>query len=248
MNPGLLCCRWSLVLQADSLLTELSGELSFGGERKLPQWLFTWKKWQLSLWENICFPGGSDSKESACNPGSIPGLSLIPGSGRSPGEGNGNPLQYSFLEDSMDIGAWRATVLGVTKSWTWLSELTLYLHCSTWMRITGTVKLLIYRGSFKCLGLVYWWFSLAETQGNLWDCCKIQHKYQVGRAKNWFGFSVQLTEPKIILQVLVNVQLGKTYYRFTYPWVSLLFSMSLSFGKLQIGQLNIPLLRAANWK
>ena len=56
-----------------------------------------------------------DSKESACNaedPGSIPGL------GRFPGEGNGYPLQYSCLEDSMDRGAWWATVHGVTKSWT----------------------------------------------------------------------------------------------------------------------------------
>ena len=47
------------------------------------------------------FPGGSDSKESACNAGD---MSLIPGSGRSPGEGNGNPLQYSYLENSMDRG------------------------------------------------------------------------------------------------------------------------------------------------
>ena len=49
------------------------------------------------------FPGGSDSKESACNAG---GLDLIPGSGRSPGEGNGNLLQYSCLKNSMDRGAW----------------------------------------------------------------------------------------------------------------------------------------------
>ena len=61
-------------------------------------------------------PGGSDGKESACNaqdPGSIPGL------GRSPGEENDCPLQYSCLENSMDRGTWRATVHGVTKSWTW---------------------------------------------------------------------------------------------------------------------------------
>ena len=45
------------------------------------------------------FPGGSDGKESACNAGD---LGSIPGLGRSSGEGNGNPLQYSFLEDSMD--------------------------------------------------------------------------------------------------------------------------------------------------
>ena len=48
------------------------------------------------------FPGGSDGKASTCNAGD---LGLIPGSGKSPGEGNGNPLQYSFLENSMDRGA-----------------------------------------------------------------------------------------------------------------------------------------------
>ena len=57
------------------------------------------------------FPHSSVGKESACNVGD-PGL--IPGSGRSPGEGNGNPLRYSCLENSMDRGAWRATVHGVT--------------------------------------------------------------------------------------------------------------------------------------
>jgi len=50
-------------------------------------------------------PGGSDGKESACNAGD-PGL--IPGLGRYPGEGNGNPLQYSFLENPMDREAWRS--------------------------------------------------------------------------------------------------------------------------------------------
>ena len=49
------------------------------------------------------FPGDSDGKESACSVGD---LGLIPGSGRSPGEGNGNPLQYYCLENSMDRGAW----------------------------------------------------------------------------------------------------------------------------------------------
>ena len=61
------------------------------------------------------FPGGSDGKASAYNAGD-PGL--IPGLGRSPGEGNGNPLQYSCLEKPRDRGAWRATVHGVPKSWT----------------------------------------------------------------------------------------------------------------------------------
>ena len=57
--------------------------------------------------------GGLDSKESACNAGD-PGL--IPGSGRSPRERNGNPLQFSCLENSMDGGAWRATVQGIAES------------------------------------------------------------------------------------------------------------------------------------
>ena len=61
------------------------------------------------------FPGGLDGKASACNAGD-PGS--IPGSGRSPGEGSGNPLQSSCLENPMDGGAWRATVHGVTKSQT----------------------------------------------------------------------------------------------------------------------------------
>ena len=64
------------------------------------------------------FPGGLDGKESACNPD----LGLIPGLGKSPREGNGNPLQCSCLEISMDRGAWKATVHEVAKSQTWLSN------------------------------------------------------------------------------------------------------------------------------
>jgi len=59
------------------------------------------------------FPGGSVSTESACNAGD---LGLIPGFGRFPGEGNGNPLQYSCLENPMDRGPWWITVHGVAKS------------------------------------------------------------------------------------------------------------------------------------
>ena len=55
----------------------------------------------------VLFPGGSDGKESVCNKGDP---SLIPGSGRSPGGGHGNPLQYPCLESPMDRGVWRAMV------------------------------------------------------------------------------------------------------------------------------------------
>ena len=79
------------------------------------------------LWEMIgClpeivkgFPGSSDSKESVCNAGD---LGWIPGLGKSPGEGDGYPFQYSCLENSMDRGAWWAIVHEVMKSWTELSN------------------------------------------------------------------------------------------------------------------------------
>jgi len=61
------------------------------------------------------FPGGSDGKESACN---VRDLGLIHGSGRSPEGGNGYPLQYSFLENPMDRGAWWTTVHGAPNSQT----------------------------------------------------------------------------------------------------------------------------------
>ena len=63
----------------------------------------------------LLLPGGSDGKESACNAGD---LGSIPWSGRSPGEGNGNPFEYSCLGNPTDRGVWRATVHGVTKSQT----------------------------------------------------------------------------------------------------------------------------------
>ena len=63
----------------------------------------------------MSFPRGSDDKMSAYNAGD---LGSIPGSGRSPGDGNGNPLQYSCLENPMDRRTWEAIVHGVATSWT----------------------------------------------------------------------------------------------------------------------------------
>ena len=67
----------------------------------------------MAIEKIVGFPGGSEVKVSACSAGD---LGSIPGLGRFPGEGNGNPLQYSCLEHSMDGGAWWATVHGVTKN------------------------------------------------------------------------------------------------------------------------------------
>ena len=79
------------------------------------------QRWSISQVRSLNqnFSGGSDSKVSVYNVGD-PGS--IPGQGRSPGEGNGNPLQYYCLENPMDRGAWRATVHGVAKKWTRLSN------------------------------------------------------------------------------------------------------------------------------
>ena len=81
--------------------------------------------------------GGSEGKASACSVGDV---SLIPGSGRSRGEGNGNPLQCSCLENPTDRGAWWATVYGVAKSQTRLSEFT-SLHFTSLHVHTATFKM-----------------------------------------------------------------------------------------------------------
>ena len=83
------------------------------GRNLLRQGIITASHPTTTTKEGMGFPGGSDCKESACNEGD-PGS--IPGSGITPGGGNGNPLQYSCLENSMDRGAWQATVHGVAKS------------------------------------------------------------------------------------------------------------------------------------
>src|SRR5574337_667998 len=77
------------------------------------------------------FPGGSEVKASARNAGD---LGLLPGSGRFSGEGNGNPLQYSCLENPMDGGAWWAIVHGVEKSWTRLRDSLSLFTFTQWRR------------------------------------------------------------------------------------------------------------------
>ena len=85
-------------------------------------------------------PCSSDGKETACDtgdPGSIPRL------GRSSGEGNGNPLRYSRLENSMDRGAWQVTVCEVAKSWTQLATNITLLNENTQVQNT------LHRGRHK---------------------------------------------------------------------------------------------------
>ena len=91
---------------------------------KTESYLYQWQSYSCgynnrAIDSNLGFLGGSGSKESACN---ARDLGSIPGSGRSPGERNSNPLQYSYLGNSMDRGAWWTTVHGISRSQTGLSN------------------------------------------------------------------------------------------------------------------------------
>ena len=107
LNPGFLHCRQILY--------------HLGNEGSPENCIMSWFNWGriISEYSTAGFPGGSDGKEPACSEGN---LGSIPGSGRSPGKRYDHPLQYSCLENSMDRRAWQATVHGVTKSQTWLSN------------------------------------------------------------------------------------------------------------------------------
>ena len=109
------------------------------------------------------FLGGPDSKESACSVGD---LGSIPGSGRSPGEGNGNPLQYSCLENSTNTGAWWAIICGVTKRHIWVTNIHTHIQwefCflnSLFPNNPLHPKLLMSLGPFYSKDLAGKWLSL----------------------------------------------------------------------------------------
>ena len=98
--------------------------IKYNSKKALTEFSFLYKvkftcKIREIQWGLVGFPGSSNGKESTY---SAADLGFILGLGRSPGGGHGYPLQYSWLENSMDRGAWQATVHGVTKSRTWLSD------------------------------------------------------------------------------------------------------------------------------
>ena len=129
------------------------------------------------------FRGRSDGKESTCNAGDV---GLILGWGRSPGEGNGYPLQYSCLGNPMDRGAWRATVHGITESQTqlsgqhlhfqtalYLSEYKITFHCNT-------------KSRYNALFLLNW--SVTALQCCVSCCCttqRISHLYTYTHTSHW---------------------------------------------------------------
>ena len=141
-NKSALCTRWPKYWSFSFSISpsnEYSGLISFRidwftllevqGLSRVFSSTIIWKHQLFGTQPSLGFPGGSDGKESACSAGDP---SSIPGSGRAPGEGNGNSLQYSCLENRMDGGTWQATVNEVTKSWTWLSACTFHFEPSLW--------------------------------------------------------------------------------------------------------------------
>ena len=135
------------------------------------------------------FPGGSDGKASACSAGD---LGSIPGSGISSGEGNGNPVQYSYLENPMDGGAWQAIVHEVTKSGTRLSDFTFFFLCGVAGKESaynsGDVGLIPGLGRFpgegKCYPLQY------SGLENSMDCT-VYGLWRVGH--DWVTFTFIIT-------------------------------------------------------
>ena len=138
-NHLILCCpftfnlsRHQALFQWVNSLDQMAKVLSFNffiSSSDEYSWLISFRTdWFEYTQANFQFSGSLDGKASAYNagdPGSIPGLD------RSPGEGNGNPLQYLCLENPMDLGAWWATAHGVTKSRTRLSNFSSLLFTSS---------------------------------------------------------------------------------------------------------------------
>ena len=154
------------------------------------------------------FPDGSEVKASACNVGD---LGSIPGSGRSPGEGHGNPLQYSCLENSMDRGAWWATEYGVAKSWRQLGDFTFTFHfIRDWCHLTELWKLkLVYvRVMQRGLPVVT---QVIQEQSGLWEqrtdfrkYVWMYHQCQILTSREVKGMILTLALLHCPLRTLVN--------------------------------------------
>ena len=122
------CGRWDLVpwpgMESRSLHWEL-GVLATGswGKSRVHYYCYYYFGHFHAANGILGFPSGSDGKESACNAGD---MGSIPGLGRSPGGGQGNSLQYSYLENPTESRDWWATVHRVAKSWIWLKQLRMH--------------------------------------------------------------------------------------------------------------------------
>ena len=139
-------------------------------------------------WHHLWDPCSSVGKESACNAGD-PGL--IPGSGRSPGEGHGNPLQYSCLENPMNGGAWQATVRGVTRV---RHDL---VTKPPWDPKSLTWVVLYWTHSVSCHNLLAWWWTgnwvILIICNLLWEMFRLDHRHISQEGKKQSDFFRQVS-------------------------------------------------------
>ena len=114
------------------------------------------------------FPGGTRVKNPCANGGDTGNVGSIPGLGRFPGGGSGNPHQYSCLENPMDTGDWRAIIHGVTKSRTQPKRLSMYTHTHTHILQTLKIKDLHSQRSCKLLKLIKRWRWQPHSLSTWW--------------------------------------------------------------------------------
>ena len=132
------------------------------------------------------FPGGSEGEESTCNAGHP---SSVPGVGRSPGEGNDSPRQYSCLGNPMDRGAWRATGHKVPESRTWLSDSHFHFHFQRGRRFW---RMLQHGWNLMTLHWVTWAVTKRQVLHNsiymrCWKSSNSKTERRLGAARGWAG-------------------------------------------------------------
>ena len=154
--------------------------------------MFSCRMWSVlfcGLRVSMGFPSGSVDEESACNSGDAGDAGSIPGSGRSPREGNGNPPQYSWLENPMDGGAWWATIQWVTKSRTWLSnQKKKKSEHSFWL---GWLWLISSKGTFKRILLLQ---SVCSSElGDVELCASL---YVKSPTEDWNAWEMKVNTSK----------------------------------------------------
>ena len=123
------------------------------------------------------FLGGAIGKEPACWCWRHRVTGSIPGSGRSPRGGHGNPLQYSCLGNPMDRGAWWATVHSITKSWRWLNNMhACWNDCVFFFQFQKKISKIF----FCWYGVPYWWFAYVEPSLRPWGESSLIMVYEKG--------------------------------------------------------------------
>ena len=156
------------------------------------------------------FPGGSVVKNLSASAGDTRDAGLIPGLGRSPGGGNGNPLQYFCLENSMDRGAWWAAVHGVVKSWTRLSNFsfTFHFHASEKEMATHSSVL-----AWRIPGTGAWWAAIrGVAQSRTWlTWLSSSSSRSILNLKDEFWLEVIIIQYLVYLGIQENGSVNNSY-------------------------------------